>query len=109
MLSIRYKPQPRFDIKRRTASGSQVDLEPPNLEEVLEYFGHQHFPETEANKFFNYFKSIGWLVGGKTPMADWQAAANNWMLNAPKFITNERTDRTKQLDTSAGKDYSEPL
>jgi len=103
------KKEKTFEIKRRTASGSQVDLEPPNLEEVLEYFGHQHFPETEANKFFNYFKSIGWLVGGKTPMADWQAAANNWMLNAPKFITNERTDRTKQLDTSAGKDYSEPL
>lgn len=82
---------------------------PSDIEEVLSYFSQQKFPEAEANKFFNYFKSIGWLVGGKTPMADWQAAANNWMLNAPKFITYERTDRTKQLDSSAGKDYSEPL
>lgn len=97
-----------FDIKRRTASGSQVH-QAPELSEVLEYFRNQCYPELEANKFFNYFKSIGWLVGGKTPMADWQAAANNWMLNAPKFITNERTDRSQQLDTSSGKDYSEPL
>ncbi|MGV3696995.1 transcriptional regulator [Flavobacterium sp.] len=102
----RQKEMP-FDIKR-SASGSQV-YNIPVLDEVLQYFQQQNFPELEANKFFNYFKSIGWLVGGKTPMADWQAAATNWMLNAPKFISNERTDRTKELDISAGKDYSEPL
>jgi len=81
----------------------------PTLQEVLAHFREHDFPEIEANKFFNYFQSIGWLVGGKTPMADWPAAARNWMLNAPKYASNERTDRTKHLDTSAGKDYSEPL
>jgi hypothetical protein len=79
------------------------------LGEVLTYFREEDFPEIEANKFFNYFTSIGWLVGGKTPMADWPAAARNWMLNAPKYVTNERTDRSKHLDASAGKNYSEPL
>jgi hypothetical protein len=82
---------------------------PPSIEEVLAYFRQQDFPEIEANKFYNYFKSIGWLVGGKTPMADWPAAARNWMLNAPKYSINERTNTIKHLDTSAGKDYSEPL
>jgi len=82
---------------------------PPLIEEVLTYFREQDFPEIEANKFYNYFKSIGWLVGGKTPMADWPAAARNWMLNAPKYSINERTNTIKHLDTSAGKDYSEPL
>ena len=97
------------DLGAERTNTRRQKIGPPDIEEVLSYFSRQQFPETEANKFFNYFKSIGWLVGGKTPMADWQAAANNWMLNAPKFITNERTDRTKQLDNSAGKDYSEPL
>jgi len=97
-----------FDIKRRTASGSQVFLN-PSFDEIKTHFLQQNFPEIEAQKFYNYFSSIGWLVGGKIPMVDWPAAANNWMLNAPKFISNERTDRTKQLDTSANKDYSEPL
>ena len=95
--------------EEKSSAKKEEKVHPPEIGEVLNYFGQQQFPETEANKFFNYFKSIGWLVGGKTPMADWQAAANNWMLNASKFITNERTDRTKQLHTSAGKDYSEPL
>ena len=81
----------------------------PFLQEVLTFFREQDFPEVEANKFFNYFQSIGWLVGGKTPMADWPAAARNWMLNAPKYVNNERTDRSKHLDTSSSKDYSEPL
>jgi hypothetical protein len=81
----------------------------PTFEEVLAYFLEQGFPEIEANKFFNYFKSIGWLVGGKTPMVDWMAAARNWILNAPKYAINGRTDRTKHIDNAAGKDYSEPL
>ena len=82
----------------------------PLIEEVKTYFQENNFPEQEAQKFFNYFKSVGWLVGGKTPMVDWQAAAQNWMINAPKFISNaEQPNRAKQLNTTTDKDYSEPL
>jgi len=82
----------------------------PTIENVKTYFQENNFPEQEAQKFYNYFKSIGWLVGGKTPMVDWQAAAQNWMINAPKFISNaEQPNRAKQLDTTTDKDYSEPL
>jgi hypothetical protein len=82
----------------------------PTIENVKVYFFEQHFPELEAIKFFNYFSSNGWLVGGKTPMVDWQAAAQNWILNAPKFISNEpQSNRAKHLNTGTDKDYSEPL
>lgn len=81
----------------------------PIIENVKSYFQENNFPELEAQKFFNYFSSIGWLVGGKTPMVDWQAAAQNWILNAPKFITNAEPNRPKQLNTTIDKDYSEPL
>lgn len=107
-LSPAFADYSAFEIKRRTVTGSQVNFIPA-IAEVLAYFSEQDFPEIEANKFFNYFQSIGWLVGGKAPMADWPAAARNWMLNAPKYATHDRTDRTKHLDTSSGKDYSEPL
>ncbi|WP_026726292.1 transcriptional regulator [Flavobacterium sasangense] len=82
----------------------------PSIEEVKTYYLENNFPEQEAQKFFNYFKSVGWLVGGKTPMVDWQAAAQNWIINAPKFISNaEQPNRAKQLNTATDKDYSEPL
>ena len=85
-------------------------VEKPSIEEVKTYFIENNFPEQEAQKFYNYFKSVGWLVGGKTPMVDWQAAAQNWMINAPKFISNaEQPNRAKQLNTTTDKDYSEPL
>lgn len=84
-------------------------VEKPDIEEVQIYFTSQSFPELEANKFFNYFNSIGWLVGGKTKMVDWHSAAKNWMLNAPKYQPEERLDRTTTFDTSTNKDYGEPL
>ncbi len=85
-------------------------VEMPTIENIKAYFLEHNFPEIEAIKFFNYFSSNGWLVGGKTPMVDWQAAAQNWILNAPKFIPNEQqSNRAKHLNTGTDKDYSEPL
>jgi hypothetical protein len=81
----------------------------PTIENVKAYFLEKNFPELEAIKFFNYFSSNGWLVGGKTPMIDWKAAAQNWILNAPKFISNDQPNRAKHLNTGTDKDYSEPL
>ena len=96
--------------KEEKSSAKKEEKLHPLIEEVKTYFQENIFPEQEAQKFFNYFKSVGWLVGGKTPMVDWQAAAQNWMINAPKFISNaEQPNRAKQLNTTTDKDYSEPL
>ncbi|MBP2284803.1 hypothetical protein H4V97_003121 [Flavobacterium sp. CG_23.5] len=86
------------------------NISTPTNDEVKAHFLEQSFPELEAQKFFNYFSSNGWLVGGKSPMVDWKAATQNWMLNAPKFIPNvELPHKAKQLTTSTDKDYGEPL
>lgn len=105
--------------KNKTESGRQKEKKlsekkkgEPTIEEVKEYFLEKNFPELEAQKFFNYFSSIGWLVGGKTPMVDWQASAQNWMINANKFNSNEQhnqSNRANQLNTTTDKNYSEPL
>lgn len=94
---------------RQKSSSTKEKPIAPKIEEVKSYFLNQNFPELQANKFFNYFSSNGWLVGGRTPMVDWQAAAQNWILNAPKFISNEQPNRAKHLNTGTDKDYSEPL
>ena len=84
----------------------------PVLEEVKTYFLENNFPDQEALKFYNYFSSVGWLVGGKTPMVDWQAAAQNWIINSINFNHNTDTiptNRPKHLNTTTDKNYSEPL
>ena len=84
----------------------------PTIESVKTYFLENNFPEQEALKFYNYFSSVGWLVGGKTPMVDWQAAAQNWIINSINFNHNTDTiptNRPKHLNTTTDKNYSEPL
>ena len=82
----------------------------PTLEEIQEYFKSQFYPAIEAQKFYNYFQSNGWLVGGKTKMKDWQAAARNWMINAQKFATKKAAKPSaKNLHSKQNKNYNEPL
>jgi hypothetical protein len=87
---------------------------PPTLTEVLDYFAEQNSTETEANKFYNYFQSNGWKIGGKAPMRDWRAASRNWILNIPQFSPQPQAPVQKQpipgnLNTIPDKNYSEPL
>jgi hypothetical protein len=91
------------------------EVEKPSLEMILEYFSFKESSITEANKFFNYYSSIGWLIGGKTKMKDWKAAARNWMLNTTRFAANApKSDYNSQpkpmhLHTATQKNYDEPL
>jgi SOS-response transcriptional repressor LexA len=84
---------------------------PPKLEIVEVFFKEKNIQIIEAEKFFNHFQSNGWLVGGKTPMKDWQASARNWILNLDKFNNNKPTIQLnpKNLNVSNNKNYAEPL
>ena len=105
--------------KEKSSAKKEEKLE-PEIEEVKTYFQENNFPELEAQKFFNYFSSVGWLVGGKIPMIDWQAAAQNWIINSVNFNLNSfqvpqnntdttPTNRPKHLNTITDKNYAEPL
>lgn len=93
--------------KKKVAQKKKSDFIIPEITAVKEYFATQKFPAIEADKFFNHFTSNGWLVSGKTPMQNWQAAANKWMLNNQKF--NPPTAKTSHLHATTGKNYNETL
>lgn len=80
----------------------------PTFEEVLEFFQN----DTEAEKYFNYYSSKGWVVGNKSPMKDWKAAARNWKLNAEKFKVQSKQSPTStagHLHVNQDKKYDIPL
>ena len=81
----------------------------PSIEMIMEYFAFKESSETEAHKFFNYYSSIGWLVGGKTKMKDWKASARNWIMNQNKFQPKSNLPQPNHLQTSNYKNYAEPL
>jgi hypothetical protein len=91
-----------------TRTGSKNELiKNPSVEEVHKFFLQQKSNEVEAEKFFNHFQSNGWLVGGRSPMKDWKAAAKKWMLNNLSLTTVKSASRL-QLN-GHDKNYSEPL
>jgi hypothetical protein len=82
---------------------------PPQMEHLIIYFNEKEFSAIEAEKFHNHFQSNGWLVGGKSKMKDWKAAARNWMLNANKFQPKSNAPQPNHLHTLNSKNYAEPL
>ena len=80
----------------------------PSMEEVKEFFQN----DIEAEKYFNYYSSKGWVVGNKSPMKDWKAAARNWQINSKKF--NSKSNGSTSLSSGhlhveQNKDYNVPL
>ncbi|MDL5511097.1 hypothetical protein QSE00_04680 [Arenibacter sp. M-2] len=97
---------------KNNTNGNKLDR-PKNENEVIEFFLKENWPELEAKKFYNHYQGIGWKVGGKTKIIDWQATARNWMLKADELKTEKTMvavgQNTDNLKTGSNKNYSEPL
>lgn len=87
--------------------------QPKNENDVITLFKKEKWPIIEAQKFFNHYQGIGWKVGGKTKIVNWQATAKNWMLKAEEIKTKISQKAVSQnqdnLKTSKNKNYNEPL
>jgi hypothetical protein len=116
------KEQTEESRQKSSAKKEKGMNESPPLELVKDYFKFQEYSEFEAERFFNYYSSNGWLIGGKTKMKDWKASARNWMLNTSKFSVNipqnnniphihsgREQPRAQNLHTLTDKNYAEPL
>tara|TARA_R110002124_G_scaffold170518_5_gene338002 strand:+ start:16180 stop:16845 length:666 start_codon:yes stop_codon:yes gene_type:complete len=86
---------------------------PKNEKEVIDFFKKENWPKIEAQKFYNHYMGIGWKVGGKTKIVNWQATAKNWMLKAEEIKRKETQKSVSQnqdnLKISKNKNYNEPL
>jgi hypothetical protein len=103
------KKKKKLRDKKEKNSGQTI---PPKLDDVKQYFISQQTEEIEAERFFNHFQSNGWLVGGKSKMYNWQASANNWILNLQSFMPHKMAISNPvpgNLKTSNQKKYDEPL
>ncbi|MCR8666246.1 hypothetical protein NO995_00990 [Aestuariibaculum sp. M13] len=87
----------------------------PVKNEVIEFFKTENGSETDALKFFNHYQAIGWKLNNKTPIEDWQAMAQKWMLKTKEFEiekTNEKQlsqIQDNHLHTIRNKNYNQPL
>lgn len=91
---------------------SKLD-QPKNENEVIDFFKKENWAVLEAQKFYNHYLGIGWKVGGKTKIVDWQATARNWMLKADEIRKEKNKVSVDQnrdnLKTTSDKNYNAPL
>lgn len=93
------------NIKPNKHRNGKTKFYPPLLDEVQEFFLELKSTEDQAEQFHNHFESNGWLVGGKSKMKNWKAAARNWVKRSAKF----NPPKNDRLHTEQDKDYSIPL
>lgn len=104
----KYKP-----INRNKHINSLVLGKPKSEQEVLDFFRFKKWKVVEGQKFYNHYQSIGWKKGGTTPLTDWQAAAESWVLRGAELralkIPAIKTKNQDHLKTTKNKQYDEPL
>ena len=60
----------------------------PSIEEIRQYCEEKEI-NVDAEQFFNFYESKGWLVG-KAPMQNWRAAVCTWVKREKKFPQKKR-------------------
>lgn len=94
----------------RQRTEKNIDHPIPSAAEVAAWFQQKKHPAAEAEKFFLHFESTGWHTSRNTPIVNWQAAADKWMLTIPTLKKPSAYGKSNAyLHTQNDKDYSEPL
>ena len=88
--------------RKKVASKKENSFEiPPQKQDVILFFEIENSTKVEALKFFNHYTSNGWLVGGKSPMQNWQASARKWNSNVKPLRGTTKLNQNKN--------YNDPL
>ncbi|WKN44890.1 helix-turn-helix domain-containing protein [Tunicatimonas pelagia] len=106
------EPESKPPGSQRPKRGKTPPFSKPSVAELENYLRQQKSLAEDvlttrvlALRFFNYYESNGWKVG-RNPMQNWQAAMDNWQLNAQ---TSAKSEPLNRLHSGGEKDYSIPL
>ncbi|RFC53249.1 transcriptional regulator [Brumimicrobium aurantiacum] len=97
------------DMSKKTSPTKRKKFVPPELKEVKTFFHENKSSYQVAEMFFNHFESNGWMVGGRSKMKNWKAAARNWISRNEQYQTQNQSPAQQRLHVNENKDYSEPL
>lgn len=75
--------QPAKSAKRRFAK--------PTVEEVAAYAAEKGYRGFDAERFWNFYESKGWMVG-KNKMTNWRSAVSNWVGRDERKVTRRYAD-----------------
>lgn len=102
------------EIDGGTSAPNRKRFAPPSLDEIREYMteyavqhGMQIDAALQAEKFFNFHDSRGWISGksGQT-MKRWKGAAGTWMCNLREWAKDQPQPKRS---TGNGPNWSDPV
>ena len=74
----------KVEAEPKTKDGGKKPFSAPTIEEVRRYISERGY-NIDADKFWFYYDSIGWKVGGKAKMANWHSAVATWVRNNNRY------------------------
>lgn len=74
-------PAPLRAGARKAASAKFV---PPTADDVRRFAEEQSL-SIDPDAFIDHYESVGWKIGGRSPMKDWRAAARGWARRQKEF------------------------
>jgi len=82
-------------------------LKKPDLLELQNQFLEKGLNPTdahkEANKFYNHYETIGWVVGkAKHPMKNWKTAVSGWITRSKEYEVSKRNESGEINFSSTG-------
>ncbi len=72
-------------IPNKKVSGFQ----PPTIEQITQQAIEKEYTDFDADHFWNFYESKGWVVG-RVGMKSWKAAMANWNNNSDRFGTKSK-------------------
>lgn len=72
-------------------------FEPPTIDMIKAYAMEKGYTGFNAERFYNYYESIGWKVG-KNPMKSWKAAVSNWAARDKETTKTASTNKLHNFD-----------
>jgi hypothetical protein len=90
----------RSNDANQSQNNGTAAIKTPSLDECLKYFEFNNRTSSDAEEFFEYYESIGWVISGN-PIIKWKYAANRWMTRS---WSSDRKRNEKQPVTQAAQD-----
>lgn len=91
-----------IDIRSNNSIEGKIKrFKKPSIEEIEEYCREKGY-SVDAQRFFDYYESVGWKVGGKSAMKDWKATLRGWQSrekpknNVPNFENKFKQEEKKK-------------
>lgn len=90
--AIRSRADSYARVSRHRSKEPSDAFAKPTIEQLKLQCAKIGLPESESDRFLNYYESNGWRVG-RAPMKSWIHALNTWKANYYRYETRNRNTR----------------